>query len=171
MKVMANTAFITFKAAPKDDPTIKKIKEFGAFEAGWSGEEGEAFSKSQIDRALSVHELMQQNGYSATDAFPGLTGEIAVTAYKDNYFLQFVVEKQGQASILVKAGTATLAREYRISEKEARAIFLAASRTVWGISEVLISRNITTAGLGESTSWHLDTRKTLQGFPFSYATA
>jgi len=87
-------------------PTQRRIAKFALMEQGWSYGEGEPFAPDVVARALEVHRAMVANGFYNTDAFPGLSGEIVVTLYDgDDYVevevrpdlrLDFLWERQGE---------------------------------------------------------------------------
>ncbi len=162
--------FVIFKVSGENS-TDSKIRSYETYEANWNFGEGVRFNDQEIGRALRMRQLFQLLGYTATDAFPGSIGEIAITAYKDDYFLQVIVEPGGLASVMVKDGHRVMVREYHVTEARAKRLLREASRAVWVISEELTSKSTTTLGSSGSIPWHSDTLRTQLPSRFSYGTA
>lgn len=77
------------------DPTAKKIEGFAALGEGWHYGEGEAFSSGAIEGALRILAHLRGIGFTATDAFPGTRGQIAVTVYHEPVYIELIVERDG----------------------------------------------------------------------------
>lgn len=72
--------------------TIKKIEGFRELKEGWNFGEGEPFNDNIIDQAKFINKEIIEYGFLETDAFPGSSGEIMVTLYYDDKYLEFTVE-------------------------------------------------------------------------------
>jgi hypothetical protein len=81
-------------------PTEEKIFDFSTLEKGWNYGEGEEFSIEAIKSALDLHREIIFRGYSRTDAFPGLDGEIQITIYEDDHYFAFEREASGEWSVM-----------------------------------------------------------------------
>lgn len=77
------------------DNTGQKIRDFQKFETGWHYKEGLPFSQNAISEALDLHFQILTAGFNETDAFPGLSGEIQVTAYWEDDYFEFTREANG----------------------------------------------------------------------------
>ncbi len=80
--------------------TVNKIQGFSNLPRGWYYGEGEAPSKDAINLALKLNEQAFANGFNKTDAFPGINGEIQVTAYFDLFFIEMTIERNEEISYL-----------------------------------------------------------------------
>jgi hypothetical protein len=80
-------------------PTEEKIFNFSLLESGWNYGEGEKFSNEAIRSALKLHNEIIFRGFSRTDAFPGLDGEIQITIYEGAHYYAFELEKSGIWSV------------------------------------------------------------------------
>jgi hypothetical protein len=80
-------------------PTEEKIFNFSLLKAGWNYGEGEDFSNEAIREAMELHREIIFRGFSRTDAFPGLDGEIQVTIYEGEHYFAFEREKIGTWSV------------------------------------------------------------------------
>jgi len=80
--------------------TEQKILNFADMRDGWNYGEGEPIDAAAILEACLLHSKLLTCGFYETDAFPGLSGEVQVTAYwKDDYF-EFTREKEGEWSFI-----------------------------------------------------------------------
>lgn len=72
--------------------THRKLKSFIDFEEGWSYGYGKRFDIEILEKAISFHSALVNTGLLKTDAFPGLNGEIMVTGYHHDHYLEFIFE-------------------------------------------------------------------------------
>ena len=85
---------------PKPPRTERKIEGFQTKQYGWHYGEGVAFERATLDRAISLHrEVLRQDSFR-TNAFPGLRGQVLVTIYRGNHYLEFSVEPDGAVAFL-----------------------------------------------------------------------
>lgn len=75
--------------------TDSKIWHFLQLEEGWNFGEGVGFSQDVVAKARYLNSLLGLNGFVETDAFPGLNGEIRVTAYWKTDYFEFTLESGG----------------------------------------------------------------------------
>ena len=85
-------------------PTEEKIFNFCLLEKGWNYGEGEKIPLLAIKSALNLHREIVYRGYSRTDAFPGLDGEIQITVYEGAHYFAFEREKSGKWSATHEKG-------------------------------------------------------------------
>ncbi|MCK7581734.1 MAG: ATP-binding protein [Chromatiales bacterium] len=81
-------------------PTLLKLDDFKAFDAGWCYGDGLKFPDEVILLSKQVIIDLIKNGFNKTDVFPGLSGEIRVTAYVRNHYLEFTVENNREITFL-----------------------------------------------------------------------
>jgi len=72
--------------------TLLKIAEFATLESGWCYGEGIHIQKQTQFQAQELFVALFSNGIEKTDAFPGLSGEIRVTGYKNEHYLELTIE-------------------------------------------------------------------------------
>lgn len=93
---------------PKDSEyvhvTERKLSEFRNLEAGWRYGEGVPFKVATLKDAMSLHETAVSKGFMETDVFPGANGEIMLTVYHEDHYLEFTVEKNGSVTIVRERG-------------------------------------------------------------------
>lgn len=82
--------------------SLLKICEFETLKPGWCYGEGVCFSYKTIQHALEFAETLIKLGYSSTDAFPGTNGEVRITAYEGNLYLEFTFESETSVTFLVE---------------------------------------------------------------------
>jgi hypothetical protein len=157
MTFVSVTENLTYFTTESSNETSQKISNFQNYPAGWNYGEGDRFGGAEVERALYIQRLFVQNGFPATDAFPGLAGQIVVTAYKDEYFLQFVVEPQKLATFTAQKGNQLLKRLYHVRQADAISSFVEVLRDVWSISDSSTSKSTTTPGSTRSTLLRLNT--------------
>ena len=73
--------------------TERKIRGFKRLQKGWHYGEGRPFGDNIINAAISLHKEALRLGFFETDAFPGANGEIMVTIYRHEHYLEFIIER------------------------------------------------------------------------------
>ncbi len=71
-------------------PTLKKLYEFRNLNKGWHYDEGDSISFNAYIIAKVLLKKIIERGYES-DAFPGLSGEVRITIYKDEHYLEFTI--------------------------------------------------------------------------------
>ena len=84
---------------PNIAETIKKVRSFSELENGWHFGEGVAPSTRVQDKAIAVLHGVQMIGLSRSNAFPGVNGEIEITFYHRDSFLELTFETDGSLTI------------------------------------------------------------------------
>lgn len=94
MKVVFNSVILKSKSPSLASPhrTTKKINGFRTLPKGWHRGSGRQIGAGVLEAALEFHALLLSNFFVETDAFPGLSGEIQITAYYGNDCFEFTVE-------------------------------------------------------------------------------
>jgi len=75
--------------------TEQKIRDFYSLPVGWHYGDGIAPTSDMIAKAVQYEALYRLLGYPITDAFPGIDGEIMVTAYHGDYYVELTLEVDG----------------------------------------------------------------------------
>lgn len=77
-------------------PTESKIRSFAKLKSGWHYGEGKPPSSAAVEDAVELLRLVTEiNPSLATDAFPGIDGEIQLTVYCGIHCLEFTRECSG----------------------------------------------------------------------------
>lgn len=77
-----------------------KIKDFLNLEPGWCYGEGKTFTAKDTSIAEQITTHLLSSGFSNLDAFPGLNGEIRITAYFKTHYLEFTLESGNYITFL-----------------------------------------------------------------------
>jgi hypothetical protein len=79
--------------------TNEKILSFCHLPSGWNYGRGKPASVKTALDAMNFVNLFYVKGVRETDAFPGPNGEIAVTAYAQDYYLNVGIESDGRIEV------------------------------------------------------------------------
>ena len=77
-----------------------KIKDFLNLEQGWCYGESKTFTEKDTGIAEQIATHLLSSGFNNLDAFPGLNGEIRVTAYFKTHYLEFTLESGNNITFL-----------------------------------------------------------------------
>lgn len=80
--------------------TKEKILRFANVETGWHYGEGVAISENSLGLGLAILDKLILMGFTETDAFPGVRGDIQITAYDLPDFYEFNIELDGTFTIV-----------------------------------------------------------------------
>lgn len=146
-----------------EDETSKKISNFLTFKRGWSFGDGEPFSKVRIEESLKFHSTLIQTGWLQTDAFPGVNGEIRVTAYAHDTYLEFTLEADGTWTFYHEVNNLLNERVKNLSfEQVCEKI---PTSPIWSSSEYYRLNDIGTGEVNDLTAWRSGHRNEIMGFP------
>src|SRR6266566_9049048 len=84
-------------------PTEIKLKDFGNLPSGWHRGQGIKFSSKLIRDSIRLHQALTEAGYSDTDAFPGLNGEIQINVYNLPNSCEITVKPHGKWAIVFES--------------------------------------------------------------------
>jgi hypothetical protein len=112
--VETDPAAITYDASP----TGRKIESFRNLSHGWNFGEGVAFGQQVIEAALRLLAHLESYGYTETDAFPGLEGEILVKGYGRTDRVELIAESDGSFTFAVPGGSEFRVYDEDLSENE-----------------------------------------------------
>lgn len=149
MSVLTNKADFEIRVALPQTLGQKKITEFTKLAAGWNFGAGKEFLDRVIIQAKQADNLLVQLLAAPTDAFPGSNGEIMVTAYKDDYYLEYTLHGGDEFSVRAIKGNTVIQSASRVGQREALSNLVGVAQTIWGTSGSS-TPNITmiTAGTG-----------------------
>jgi len=139
--------------------TPVKILSFGDLEVGWHYGEGGPIDSQTITAALEIYWQFFLAEFDDTDAFPGVDGEIMVTAYRGNHYVEVIVENDGTMSLSYEFEDVEMfpPLEHRPA-KEIKQKVAEVAREIWSTSAFY---TMTTLTLGRSKIaskvWHSKT--------------
>jgi hypothetical protein len=88
--------------------TIEKIQSFGNFTQGWSFGEGVPFAPSILLKAMQLIKTAYALGFTETDAFPGLNGEVMGTIYLGQDYWEFTLEPDEMLTFIYEKDNKTI---------------------------------------------------------------
>jgi hypothetical protein len=95
-----NVSRVLWPPSPRINITDEKIRGFNNLPVGWHYGEGVPPSDSTIKKAIALNMEAGGNGFTKTNAFPGIEGEIQFTVYKGQFYLEFTLEVDGTVTFL-----------------------------------------------------------------------
>ena len=84
--------------------TKRKIEGFKGLQAGWCYGDGVKFNTPVIERTLDFNYLVASQGFTETDAFPGIGGDIRLTVYLGEHYLEFTFNPDGSVDYARELG-------------------------------------------------------------------
>jgi hypothetical protein len=143
---------------PMNRSTESKIRSFSTLQNGWHYGEGKAPSREMIDVAIGWNGVLNWLSFSNTDAFPGIDGEIMVTAYSGPHYIEILIETVGISVTYEKNGR-ELSSVERLGTGKAYAELLRIVGEICNTSAYSIP-NISTVNLMSSKAWHSEILET-----------
>lgn len=130
--ILKPQVFFAYCWTPKPSPTATKISGFTSLPDGWHFGAGKAPSDDTVDRARSVLTVLTGLGFASTDAFPGVDGEVQLSAYWRGVVLEIIVENRPHSySFSYEKDGVELDRQDDIAEADLAKYILSASRDIW----------------------------------------
>jgi hypothetical protein len=113
--------------------TGEKILDFSEIEDGWHFGEGISISSKAIRDASRLYDVLIEYGFYETDAFPGLAGEVRVTAYWNDYYFEFTRERDGRWSFIEEIGgiEQEQAEQHSLTSSQAHKIVEEIAQSIW----------------------------------------
>jgi hypothetical protein len=116
--------------------TDEKILNFADVAMGWHFGEGVQISSSAIRDAAKLHDTFLLNGFYETDAFPGLAGEVRVTAYHENQYFEFTREVNGKWSYVAELDGVIDDEQDSLTLEKAQGIVKNISERIWNTFDI-----------------------------------
>lgn len=146
--------------------TLLKIAEFPELPEGWHFGEGKKISKDNTSIAERIFYTIFSQGIVTTDAFPGIDGEIRVTGYFDEHYLEFTLEADKTITYLYEVD------DMEVEYKESLSIVevLEVIKTITNIinpNKCLFDQSIKTIGINKKSDfkvWHSNPPAVTEGF-------
>ncbi len=119
--------------------TAQKIANFKNLEEGWHFGGGVTPSDATISQASALNDEAGRAGFTRTNAFPGIDGEIRVTAYHGSIYLELTIEPSGQVTYVLEHDDDEVVYEENLSIDEALERIRAFWGTIWPSSGLSIA--------------------------------
>lgn len=81
---------------------IQKIHAFHELKQGWHFGEGHGPKRETIEMAEKIVQLLHEEFFCKVDTFPGIWGEIQVTAYPEDFFIEINILENGTLELVVE---------------------------------------------------------------------
>jgi hypothetical protein len=120
--------------------TEKKINSFKALPVGWHYGSGIAPLAKVLDLAIRLNQCAGLMGFEATDTFPGIDGEVMLTVYDGDIYLEFSIEVDGSINYVREQGNEEVDSDDKISLYQAINHIVNIGFSKWR-SSVLSTRN------------------------------
>ena len=111
--------------------TIQRIRSFANLAVGWHYGQGNPPSADAIDRAISLVNFAQREGFHKTDAFPGIEGSILTTVYYYTFTLEFEVRPDGLVDYILEKNDAEIDEEEGLTDEAARGKIASFGENLW----------------------------------------
>jgi len=146
--------------------TAQKIENFRQLPVGWHFGSGVPPTGDTIQKAIALNRVAAQVGFTKTNAFPGVDGEIQITLYDDSVYLEFTIESDGTITFVYEHDNKEILYKEKLSLDEAVRKIQELRGATWVSSELFID-SITTPIKGGSQVLPLSHLVTGAGFPLS----
>ncbi len=104
---------------PLTNSTTNKIEEFRNLVEGWHFGEGFAPNDDTIKVAIFLNGVILNEGFTETDAFPGINGEIQITGYNDSLYVELTAEPNRLIIFVLEYEDETVVYEESLSLNQA----------------------------------------------------
>lgn len=144
--------------------TEQKILDFKTLGRGWCYGTGELFNDCTIDKAVKLNREILDNGFLETNAFPGTNGEIMITLYHNDDYLEFTIENNETITFVHEKKAEELAYEEQLSYEDIKHRISCFKEQVCRLSE-LSTRNSMITRSGDLQALRLRTQARTEVFP------
>ena len=104
---------------PRENATKDKIRGFSSLKEGWHFHEGGPPTKELLQVAVNMADRVAMSGFRS-DAFPGIDGEIMITVYHDDNYLEFIFETDESVTFVKEKDKVETACEEQLTIAEAK---------------------------------------------------
>jgi len=134
---------LSFAQADRIQQTAKKIIEFKGLPTGWHFGKGVPPSESTVEKAFALNQEAAKAGFTRTNAFPGIEGEIQVTIYLQSAYFEFTIEPNGTVTFVYERDNHEIEYTEALSMDEALKKIQSLGGPVWASSGLFIKSTTT----------------------------
>ncbi len=127
----------------EENKTQGKIRQFIKLPIGWHFGEGVPPNEKTEQSALNMADRMALSGFR-TDAFPGIDGEIMVTGYHNENYIEFTFEADGTVTFIREEGDEEIEYAENLTVREAKEHLKTFRDEIWKKSYELSAQDTTT---------------------------
>lgn len=142
--------------------TARKLAAFKNLSHGWNYGSGCPIRDNVYDCAKGLLLYINELGLSNTDAFPGSDGDVCITAYRFDHYLEVTVEVDSSISVSYEIGDNEEFFMENLSRAAAKKALLRAVGKIWGLSDLSIHPTMIEPGT-DSIIWLLRNPLTAPG--------
>jgi hypothetical protein len=121
-------------------PTLQKIREFQSLDDGWHFGKGNPPDSKTVHHAMSLATRAIISTFD-TDAFPGIDGEIMVTVYHKQHYLEFTIESDMTVTFVHQVNDNDVEYQEGLTFNDSLRLLDNFSENIWNTSG-LSTRNI-----------------------------
>ncbi len=111
--------------------TAKKIFGFLLVQPGWHYTDGKTPKSEIINIALTINDELADAGFTRTNAFLGIDGEIRVTAYHSSMYFEATIEPNEQITYLFEQNDMEIEYEENASLDKVRQYIVNLREKIW----------------------------------------
>jgi len=133
----ADVTYTTLDLYLSGESTADKIRSFRQLPEGWHYGEGGPPAERTVTSALAICRAAHNYGFLRTDAFPGIGGEIRVTAYEGPQYLEFTVAPDLRITFVRELDNVEVASEENLSLEQTESKLHQVAEQLWSLSDLL----------------------------------
>jgi hypothetical protein len=147
--------------------TEEKIRSFSTLPVGWHYGSGRAPSPEMIATAIQWHRHLTGLGFTVIDAFPGINGEIMVTAYEGAHYVELLLDTISTVSLIHERDGKEVRSLDQVTPDQARRALGEFTGEIWNTSGYFIQSisTVNTASLRASRSRSMTTERPSSSWP------
>jgi len=150
--------------------TMRKVQSFKNLALGWNYGQGGPVDPNVVRGAIAVLLNFSLAGLTDTDAFPGINGEVMVTAYERDHYLEAIVESDGSVSVTYDVDDVEKFSKERMGSEEALNKLQEIAGEIWNMFDFYIRTiSIQTPDRIGSRVWPSEIPQTVAEPPLSSA--
>lgn len=138
---------------------VRKLGSFRHLPAGWHYGDGGPIEQRILDAAGDVLAKLALSGFEHTDTFPGACGEVMVTAYENDHYLEIIVETDCSFGLVYEVDGQEELAEERMSQEAAFKKIDEIVGVIWNTC-VFYTPSISTLNKTASKAWLSGTPQT-----------
>jgi hypothetical protein len=128
---------------------VTKIHSFRHLDQGWHFGEGIPITDEYIEAALQLHQAIIDQGCRRTDAFPGLAGQVRVTAYFHGHYLEFTIVERDKVDFLYEKNGEEEREESDLTLSQAMSVLSEVWEEIWNLFALSEKTTTGTTTLGD----------------------
>jgi hypothetical protein len=150
--VLRNAVPWTTHPLSTEDRTASKIRSFSHLPPGWHYSAGSAPTQDIIEAAIKWNAELIRFGFHTTDAFPGINGEIMVTAYLGPHYVEILFDTDFRVSLTYENNNQELRCLERATEPAAFEALREIAGEIWSTS-AYFTQNTSIDSATNSKAW------------------